>query len=128
CWPLLCLSLIVSLSDRPDDFVEFRLTEQLQRRSSHVSLRSEGQEIRGKGLIVGGFHLDDEVIVPNGELARLNFNAKFLGHLPCGGSTFRCVLNGAHTLISEVAEKHVRRHDTPSIEPVRTRIMPQSAL
>ena len=75
---------VVALSDLRDDLVEFRLSEQLQRRSSHVSLRSERQEIRGKGLIAGGFHLDDEVIGPDGEIARLNFNAKLFG--PLGAS------------------------------------------
>src|SRR5262249_25626027 len=86
---------------------------------------SERQEIRGKGLIAGGFHLDDEVIGAYGEMAGLDLNAKFLGHLPCGGSTFRCVLDGTHTLISEVAEKHVRGHGTPPLRLPRPQgIMP----
>src|SRR5262245_33628980 len=56
--------------------------------------------------------MDDEVIMAYREICRLDFNPKRFGQLPRRRSAFRCVLDSPHTLISEVAEKHVRRHGT----------------
>src|SRR5215467_14636643 len=101
--------------NRVDYLVRFLLTEDLNRCRPHVSLRGEGQEKLGDGIITCALRMDDEVISSYGEITGLDINAKFFAQLPGGRSALRDFLNSLDALVGEIAEQHVSGHGQSSL-------------